>query len=84
MTRRGLLGSPLLAFLLGPIPEQCDHSWVAGPFYIASAEGPEEAHYNFKPSGKINVEHCTKCGSMRIPKQWRRYDGQYLPPRAGR
>lgn len=45
----------------------CTHEWVKGPFYIKVAVTYEEPRY-YSPGGLVNIEHCKKCGVLRLPK----------------
>ncbi len=55
----------------------CDHERVKGPYYVSAAVHPEETKY-FAPHGMINIEHCIRCGLLRLPKKDREVTEPYL------
>ncbi len=55
----------------------CNHEWVKGPYYVSAAIHPEETRY-FSPHGAINIEHCIRCGLLRLSKKDRKVTEPYL------
>ena len=55
----------------------CDHDWHTGPFYVMAAGNYEEPTY-YPPSSLVRVEHCTKCGLLRLPAEMRSQTGRNL------
>lgn len=43
----------------------CVHEWKTGPFWIIGST--DMPHYS--PSMLYRIEHCTKCGIMRLPRE---------------
>lgn len=60
----------------------CSHDWVEGPFYVKVAVSYEEPKY-YPPQGLVNVEHCTKCGLLRLPELTRKAKHKHLQARGG-
>jgi len=50
------------------ITEICNHNWVLGKYYIRYCVTYEEPQY-YPPQGLMQIEYCTKCGIIRIPKE---------------
>ncbi len=50
------------------------HNWSAGPFYISAARTTSEPQKE-PPSGLVAVEHCTRCGTLRLPRDFRQFTG---------
>ena len=50
---------------------ECDHKWVKGPFNVMIPATDELAKYLVPPMAFYEVEHCTKCGTIRLPKELR-------------
>ena len=44
---------------------ECNHNWVDGPFWIVACGHCDEPMF-YPLSAKVKVEHCTKCGLLRI------------------
>lgn len=57
--------------------EACEHEWVLGPFYVKVAVTWEEPTY-YPPQGLVNVEHCAKCGLLRLPESAKRARGSQM------
>jgi hypothetical protein len=57
--------------------EACEHDFKEGPFWIKVASSYEEPVY-YPPQGIVKVEHCVKCGILRLPEQFRKYIGPNL------
>lgn len=55
----------------------CEHDWVNGPFYITVASTFDEPDF-CPPSRLAKVEHCTKCGVIRLPEETRKKTGKNL------
>ncbi len=43
----------------------CEHEFVSGPFYLLKSTSWEEPTF-YSPSGTSPVEHCKKCGMLRL------------------
>lgn len=62
------------------VPTICSperHTWVSGPFYVKVAASAEEPNY-YPPAGLVRIEHCTKCGLMRLPDDLRSHRSENL------
>jgi len=46
--------------------ELIEHLWVDGPFYIYDA-GTLEVSDHCPPSMLIKIQHCKRCGLLRLP-----------------
>ena len=57
--------------------EYCQHEWVQGPFYLKVAKTYEEPNF-YPPNAMIRIEHCKKCGLIRLPPDLKEYDGENL------
>lgn len=55
----------------------CDHTFVAGPFFLMAANTLEEPTY-YPPQAFMPVEHCFKCGALRLSENARRHVGPNL------
>lgn len=73
----------LITFILLPAkawpkdPAACDHHWVAGPFYVTACYGYECPRY-YPPSALVPLEHCTKCGFVRLPLSLWQEEGETI------
>ena len=47
-----------------------NHAWRLGPFYITAAGTSEEPTF-YPPGALVQVEHCTRCGLLRLPDMMR-------------
>ena len=56
---------------------ECEHDFREGPFYIMVARSYEEPDF-YPPSSMFKVEHCVKCGLLRLPEPLRKYIGKNL------
>jgi hypothetical protein len=61
----------------GAMAGECLHEWAQGPFYIKVASSYEEPEY-YPPNALVKVEHCKKCGVLRLPEVLRGYVGKNL------
>ena len=52
--------------------DNCEHEWVVGPFFISAADSYEEPTY-YPPSALVRLDHCIKCGLIRLPKEMRHH-----------
>ncbi|SRR5581483_1310120 len=85
MLRRRILAIVAAAIGLGAVPssseeeygESCRHAWVQGPFHVSAAHGTLAPDYF--PYKLVELEHCIKCGLLRLPRKYRRECGRYLP-----
>lgn len=62
-----------------PADESCRdrHNWINGPFFISAARTLEEPRQR-PPSGLVSVEHCTRCGAIRLPAAYRTFTGENM------
>ncbi len=52
----------------------CSHEFVTGPFFLRVAyQG--YVHWGKYPQTSIPVEHCPKCGALRLSEENRKYVG---------
>jgi len=87
--RAGLVFAILFGFLISFVllpakawpedPFPCDHDWVQGPFYVKACWGFECPTY-YPPAALIPVEHCTKCGLLRLPPGLWQEEGDTILP----
>lgn len=77
MTRRGFFGGLLgVTTICGQHnPASCE--WVTGPFYITAASSYEEPDY-YPPEVFVKIEHCRKCGIIRLPESLRGFTRRNL------
>jgi hypothetical protein len=54
---------------------ECDHDWVSGPYWVVTSVTMEEPEF-YPPTGFDRLEHCTKCGTIRLPEAARKYTGK--------
>jgi hypothetical protein len=54
---------------------ECNHDWVDGPFWVVTSVTWEEPEF-YPPMGYTKVEHCTKCGTLRLPEGERKFNGK--------
>lgn len=57
--------------------ESCRHEWVQGPFYVSAAHGTVGPDYF--PYKLTQVEHCIRCGLLRLPWKYRQQMGKNMP-----
>ena len=55
----------------------CGGQLVQGPFYIAAARTFEEPRY-YPPQMLVRIEHCLKCGTLRLPEEFRPFHGENM------
>lgn len=52
---------------------RCDHQWVLGPFYVGISIDKYSEIHMYK-----QIQHCKKCGLVRLPEVCWEYEGQHL------
>lgn len=54
----------------------CEHKFISGPYWITCAGSREEPAY-YPPQGVVPVEHCFKCGIIRLSPSFKTQVGLY-------
>ena len=62
-----------MEFKTGKAKMECNHDWVNGPFQVVILADNEGEKYIVPPMAFYKVEHCTKCGTLRLPTELREF-----------
>lgn len=55
----------------------CEHEFVKGPFSLMATYTPDVPQWTY-PQMEVSVEHCPKCGALRLTKEMRQHVGPVI------